>query len=144
LKRQSRRAWISRESIRPIWRKSTSAGQTSRVCKRFCSSEGDTERPQAVLIRVWQIHSLDRLLFPDTGCMQDRGLRRAKKRAGSDSPLVSHTTWNLKSPLVRSAVGSTASSYTDCPSKHVTNAIKGGGSYTDDDIAAILAADVEQ
>ena len=28
--------------------------------------------------------------------------------------------------------------------EHVENAIKGGGSYTDDDIAAILAADVEQ
>jgi antitoxin ParD1/3/4 len=28
--------------------------------------------------------------------------------------------------------------------EHVNNAIKGGGSYTDDDIAAILAADIEQ
>ncbi len=27
--------------------------------------------------------------------------------------------------------------------KHVSNAIRGGGSYTDDDVAAILAADVE-
>ena len=27
--------------------------------------------------------------------------------------------------------------------EHVNQAIKGGGSYTDDDIAAILAADVE-
>ncbi len=54
--------------------------------------------------------------------------------------------YNNESEVVRDALRYAELRYLKLKAlrEHVHNAIKNGGSYTDDDMAAILAADVEQ
>jgi antitoxin ParD1/3/4 len=59
---------------------------------------------------------------------------------------VASGLFNNESEVVRDALRQAELRYLKLKAlrEHVENAVKGGGSYTDDEIAVILAADVEQ